>query len=148
MSVCGFSILDPNDKMISFEEVNRLAYEKLSRSKCTSSDKKCFKSRYDESEKNEDDEDAEQRGEDEQSTGKDVVDEYDESMVIDELYLDTLPDVSSITFHGIRIFDSIDNCQSESFFIVEINGNKKYMHKQTANWYFSKTKPFFFWSNT
>ena len=127
--------------MISFEEVNRLAYEKLSRSKCTSSDKKCSKSRYDESEKNEDDEDAEQRREDEQSTGKDVVDEYDESMVIDELDLDTLPDVSSTTFHGIRIFDSIDNCQSESFFIVEVNGNKKYMHKQTENWYFSKTKP-------
>ena len=62
-------------------------------------------------------------------------------MVIDELDLDTLPDVSSTTFHGIRIFDSIDNCQSESFFIVEVNGNKKYMHKQTANWYFSKTKP-------
>jgi hypothetical protein len=44
LSVCGFSILDPNDKMISFEDVNRLAHEKLARSKCRSSNKKDNKS--------------------------------------------------------------------------------------------------------
>jgi len=60
---------------------------------------------------------------------------------IEELDLDCLPNVSSTTIRGMRVFDSIDDCQSGSFFTVEINGHKKYMHKQTANWYFSKTKP-------
>jgi len=60
---------------------------------------------------------------------------------IDELDLDVLPDVSTSTFPGMRIFDSIDNCQSESFFLVEVNGKKIFIHKQTANGYFSKTKP-------
>jgi hypothetical protein len=69
------------------------------------------------------------------------MDEFDELAGIDELDLGSLPDVSNTTIRGMRIFDSIDNCQSKSFFTVEINGQKKYMHIQTANWYFSKTKP-------
>jgi len=143
LSGCRLSILDPNRKMISFEEVNRLAYRKLSRSKCTISKKKPVQSNN-ENEKDEDedeDEDGEHHQRSKQSSANDIMDDYDELSSINELDPDTLPKVSTSTFNGMRIFDSIDDCQSESFFLVEVNGQKKFMHKQTANWYFSKTKP-------
>ena len=41
----------------------------------------------------------------------------------------------------MRIFDSIDSYRLESFFNVKVDEQKQYMHRQTANWYFSKTKP-------
>jgi hypothetical protein len=137
LSGCRFSILDPNGKMISFEEVNRLAYKKLSRSKYIKSKKKPVQSKNE----NEEDEDDEHHQPDKQSSRNDIMDEYDESASVNELDPDILPNVSTSTFHGMRIFDSIDDCQSESFFLVEVNGQKKFMHKQTGNWYFSKTKP-------
>jgi hypothetical protein len=52
------------------------------------------------------------------------MDEYDEFASINELDLDILPNVSTSTFHGMRIFDSIDDCQSESFFLVEVKAKR------------------------
>jgi hypothetical protein len=125
--------------MISFEEVNRLAYRKLSRSKCIISKKKPVQSNNENEEDEDEDDEHHQPGK--QSSGNDIIDEYDELASINGLDPDILPNVSTSTFHGMRIFDSIDDCQSESFFLVEVNGQKKFMHKQTGNCYFSKTKP-------
>ncbi|CAF3497559.1 unnamed protein product [Rotaria socialis] len=148
LSGCEFSILNPNDNMISFEEVNRLAFKRLSRSKCTTSKRKAVQLNNDEDENEDDDDEEEDEDEDnkqykskKQSNEKDIVNESDESSSIDDFDLDILPNVSSSTIRGMRIFDSIDHSQSDSFLPVEVNGRVKYMHKQTANWYFSKTKP-------
>ncbi len=56
LSGCRFSILDPNRKMITFDEVNRLAYEKLSRSKYTISKKKSSQENNQNEEEDENDE--------------------------------------------------------------------------------------------
>lgn len=48
--------------------------------------------------------------------------------------------VSSCTIQGVRIFYSIDEDHSESFFCVKINNKDKFMHKQSATWYLSKDK--------
>ncbi|CAF4850214.1 unnamed protein product, partial [Rotaria sp. Silwood1] len=125
LSGCEFSILNPDDNMISFEEVNRLAYKRLSRSKCTTSTRKPVQSNDDEDE-NEDDDEEEYEDEDnkqyqskKQSSENDIVDEYDESIPIDDFDVDILPNVSSSTIRGMRVFDSINNCQSDSFLPVE-----------------------------
>ncbi|CAM4921707.1 unnamed protein product [Rotaria socialis] len=140
LSVCGLSILNPYDKMISFEEVNRLAYKKLSRSKCTTSNKKHIKSNEnddeneddDEDEDEDEDEDNEQHRSNRQRSESDIVDEHDESTSIDDFDLDILLNVSRSTIRGMHIFDSIDNSQADSFFPGELNGRIKYMHKKTA----------------
>ena len=41
---------------------------------------------------------------------------------------------SRTNFSGMRIFDTIDQAQKNSYFEVEINGDKKFLHKQTACW--------------
>ena len=49
-------------------------------------------------------------------------------------------DVSSISasskshFNGMRVFDTISPSVSDSYFCVEIDGKKKYIHKQTTCW--------------
>ncbi|CAF2079027.1 unnamed protein product [Rotaria magnacalcarata] len=153
LSGCEYSILDSSGELISFEEVNRIAYKKLTKSKCKISKKKTSASNNVEEEQEEeeieneydddddDDDNKKQHQLDKRYRGNNTTDEDEESMLMDELDFDVLPEVSSSTVHGMRIFDSIDNCQNESFFSVEVNGQNKYMHKQTANWYFSKTKP-------
>lgn len=74
-----------------------------------------------------------------QFNGNDIMNEHDQLSSIDKLDLDVRPDASTSTFHGMCIFNSIDNCQSiKSFFLVKGNGQKNFLHKQTANWYFSK----------
>ena len=59
----------------------------------------------------------------------------------DEDYLsDNLFNVSPPTFHGMRVFHSISSTLVKSYFIVNINGTKKYLHKQTAAWLLSNNK--------
>ncbi|CAF1933665.1 unnamed protein product [Rotaria magnacalcarata] len=59
----------------------------------------------------------------------------------DEDYLsDHLFKVSSTTFQGMRVFDSINPTLTKSYFIVNINGTKIYLHKQTAAWRLSNEK--------
>ena len=40
----------------------------------------------------------------------------------------------------MRIFDCINPNRSRSYFIVNINDEQKYFHKQTAAWYLVKDK--------
>ena len=51
-----------------------------------------------------------------------------------------LTNVSAATFKGMRVFDSINTALAKSYFIVNINGTRKYLHKQTAAWLLSKDK--------
>ncbi|CAF5224101.1 unnamed protein product, partial [Rotaria magnacalcarata] len=140
LSGCEFSILDSSEELISFDEVNRIAYKKLTKSKCKISKKKTSASNKVEEEEEEieneyddDDKNEEQHQLDKRYSENNTTNEDEESMLIDELDFDVLPEVSSSTVNRMRIFDSIDNCQNESFFSVEVNGQKKYLHKQTAN---------------
>jgi hypothetical protein len=65
----------------------------------------------------------------------------EDSVDDDEDYsADHLFNVSSTTFQGMRVFDSINPNLSKSYFIVNINGTKKYLHKQTAAWLLSNDK--------
>ncbi|CAF1093782.1 unnamed protein product [Rotaria sordida] len=137
LSGCNLSILNPNGKYISFEEVNRLAHQKLTRSQCKTFSKRENQSNSD---KQEEDEDLEQYLSQKQSSGTNIMDDLDEPLLDDESGADTFSNVSNSTFNGMQIFDSISTHQTELFFPIEINGEKKYLHKQTANWYFSKTK--------
>ncbi|CAF2756191.1 unnamed protein product [Rotaria sp. Silwood2] len=43
-------------------------------------------------------------------------------------------------FQGIRIFNEIPSSQIDSYFQIKIDGNEKYMHKQTACWLFTDSK--------
>ncbi|CAF1433633.1 unnamed protein product [Rotaria sp. Silwood1] len=59
----------------------------------------------------------------------------------DEDYLSGhLCNVSSTSFQGMRFFDSIKQTLAKWYFIVNINGTKKYLHKQTAAWLLSNDK--------
>ncbi|CAF2386183.1 unnamed protein product [Rotaria sp. Silwood2] len=42
-------------------------------------------------------------------------------------------------FHGMRVYDNIPS-QSKSYFCVEIDGKKKFIHKQTACWLLTDEK--------
>jgi hypothetical protein len=56
---------------------------------------------------------------------------------------DNLPNVSAngkSQFHGMIIFDTISPSLSNSYFRVEIDGNQKYIHKQTACWLLTDEK--------
>lgn len=80
--------------------------------------------------------------EDENATGNDADDEnsFDDDGD-DDNFDDNLTNVSTSTFHGMRIFNSINPTLSSSYFSVNINGIRKFLHKQTAVWLLSKDKP-------
>jgi len=128
LSECNLSILNPFDQMISFDEVNRLAFDKLARSQTKTSNTQSFQwsSGSQASDDNDDDEDESDTDNDGSLTNIDDSDPY------------IIPNVSSSTIRGVRIFDSIDEDHSESFFRVKINNQDKFMHKQSATWYLSK----------
>ncbi|CAF3629800.1 unnamed protein product [Rotaria sp. Silwood1] len=44
-------------------------------------------------------------------------------------------------FKGLRIFNEIPASQSNSYFRINVDGNEKYMHKQTASWLLTDNKP-------
>ncbi|CAF1300907.1 unnamed protein product [Rotaria sp. Silwood1] len=104
LSGCNLSILNPNGKYISFEEVNRLAHQKLTRSQCKTFSKRENQSNSD---KQEEDEDLEQYLSQKQSSGTNIMDDLDEPLSGDESGADTFSNVSNSTFNGMRIFDSI-----------------------------------------
>ncbi|CAF2064928.1 unnamed protein product [Rotaria magnacalcarata] len=126
LSGCEFSILESSEELISFEEVNRIVHKKLTKSKCKISKKKTsasnkvkeeeeeIENEYDDDDNNEEKHQLDKRYSENNTTNED-----EKSMLIDELNLDVLPEVSSFTVNGMRIFDSIDNCQNESFFSAE-----------------------------
>ncbi|CAF3420055.1 unnamed protein product [Rotaria socialis] len=45
-----------------------------------------------------------------------------------------LSNVNNSTFRGMRIYDSIKPSVAQSYFKVTVNGQNKYLHKQTACW--------------
>jgi len=56
---------------------------------------------------------------------------------------DDVPSVSASgksQFLGMRVFDSISSTSAGSYFRIEIDGKKKYMHKQTACWLLTDVK--------
>ncbi|CAF4586995.1 unnamed protein product, partial [Rotaria magnacalcarata] len=95
--------------MISFEEVNKLAFKKLARSTCESSKKKNTESKNeneaavariedeDEDKDKEEQEEVENDDDERRSSKNHAVDESDDSISINEFDLDILPDVSSST---------------------------------------------------
>lgn len=60
----------------------------------------------------------------------------------DDSLSDHFVNVSTVKFQGMRVFDSINPDLSKSYFIVNIDGSRKYLHKQTAAWLLSKDKSF------
>jgi hypothetical protein len=58
---------------------------------------------------------------------------------------DETENVSSISansksqFHGMRVYDTIPSSLAKSYFHVEIDGKRKYIHKQTACWLLTDT---------
>ncbi|CAF1143920.1 unnamed protein product [Rotaria sordida] len=65
----------------------------------------------------------------------------EDSILNDEVLSDNLTAVSAVTYQGMRVFDSINPNLSKSYFVININGTKKYLHKQTAVWLLSNEKP-------
>ena len=75
-----------------------------------------------------------------QSNDNEEMDHGDSLSDIEEFDISIMSNVSTSTLAGMRIFDSIPHGQHQSFFRVQINGQQKYLHKQTATWYLSKDK--------
>ncbi|CAF4720600.1 unnamed protein product, partial [Rotaria sp. Silwood1] len=67
--------------------------------------------------------------------------QYGISMINDD---DDMPDnilqSNRTDFSGMRVFDSIDQAHKNSYFEVEINNKRKFLHKQTACWYLTEGK--------
>lgn len=42
------------------------------------------------------------------------------------------------SYNGMRIYSTVADEHKKTFFKININGNNKYMHKQTAAWYLTK----------
>lgn len=56
---------------------------------------------------------------------------------------DSIPNVTASgksQFHGMRVFDTVCPSLRNSYFHVKIDGNKKYIHKQTACWLLTDDK--------
>ena len=56
---------------------------------------------------------------------------------------DDAPSVSAngkSQFRGMRVFDTVSSASAGSFFRIEIDGKRKYMHKQTACWLLTDVK--------
>lgn len=134
---CNMSILDPYGKMISFDEVNRLAFQKLASSKLKMLRTESSGSPNDDQEEDDYD-DAEDETDGRNRYDFSLSDDDDSLGDVDGLNISNISNVSSSSISGIRIFDSIQPGQHQSFFRVKINDQKKYLHKQSATWYLSK----------
>lgn len=144
LSSCNLLILNPFDQMISFDEVNHLQFQKLTRSQQKMSNNQSFQWSNSTQDSADDDDEDDDNGNDASSTyyaryrDNEADDGDDSSTDIDESDPCIIRNVTSSTIRGIRIFDSIDTSQSDSFFRVQINNQEKFMHKQSATWYLSK----------
>ncbi|CAF1167933.1 unnamed protein product [Rotaria sordida] len=135
--VCSL-VVDMNicqqDQVLPLEKMSRLANLQLMKSRIV--DYSC-PDKYD-SDFDSDSDDSNSEGDDE-ITANDADDE--DSFDDDNDLSDNLVNISASTFHGMRVFDWINPTLAKSYFIVNINGTKKYLHKQTAAWLLSKDKP-------
>jgi len=64
----------------------------------------------------------------------------DEELSEDENYVPSISASSKSHFNGMRVFDTLSRSVSDSYFCVEIDGKKKYIHKQTACWVLTDNK--------
>ena len=130
---CNVPILDPLGEMISFDEVNQLAFKKLSNSRLKMSHIQSFEASND---------DKADRANHfySQFSDNEQVDHDDSLSDIEEFDVFIMSNVSTSTLCDMRIFDSIPPGKHQSFFRVEINGQQKYLHRQTATWCLSKDK--------
>ncbi|CAF3917309.1 unnamed protein product [Rotaria magnacalcarata] len=76
----------------------------------------------------------------EENTFEDESDD-DDSIRDDEDLSNNVLNVSGMTYQGMRVFDSINPNLAKPYFVLNINGTKKYLHKQTAIWLLSNDKP-------
>ena len=79
-------------------------------------------------------------GEEDEDAIKNCADDEESTEDVEDYPPDHLFNISSTTFQGMRVFDSINPTLAKSYFIVDINGTKKYIHKQTAAWLLSSDK--------
>ena len=121
---CDFSMNDHGGQTMSFDEVNHLAHRRLKRSKCKSSERKTSQGSHDEDEEEKEDEYDERQQNYDQSDEMEIPDDDEESTSNDETDPNVLPVVSRTTMNGMRIFDTIADDQSDSFFRVLINSQE------------------------
>ncbi|CAM2729861.1 unnamed protein product, partial [Rotaria socialis] len=79
-------------------------------------------------------------GEENEDTTGNCTDNEDSTEHDDDYVSDHLFKVSSTTFEGMLVFDSINPTLAKSYFIVNINGTKNIYFKQTAAWQLSNDK--------
>ena len=148
LSECKLLILDPLDQMISFDEVNRLTFERLSRSRQKTSNTQSFQwSIISQVPGDDDDDDNDDENENDARINLNTRfsdnsdNDYDDSLTsFDDSDPGVISNVTNSAIRGVRIFDSIDENHSDSYFRVNINKQDKFMHKQSATWYFSKDR--------
>ena len=147
LTSCNLSILNPFETMITFDEVNRLAFERLSGSRQKTPNNQSFQwsntsQAFDDNDADDDndygDDDDESNQSHVQSLTTNNTNEANLSIDVDDSDLSTISNVTRSTIDGMRIYDSIDSSQSDLFFHVKINDEDKFMHKQTATWLCSK----------
>ena len=94
----------------------------------------------DEDDEDEDEDDEDEDDEDEEDTEDDTEDEHSEDEEQDLSHV--LLDSSNASFRGMRVKESIDQSQSDSFFKVrrENDTTDVYIHKQTACWVLTNEK--------
>ncbi|CAF1547386.1 unnamed protein product [Adineta ricciae] len=91
-SGCNLSILNPNGKIISFDEVNRLAHQKLTRSQCKTFSHKSDQSIHD---KQDQEEDVEEYLSQKQSSEANIMNDSDEMTSGDESGTEIFSNVSN-----------------------------------------------------
>ena len=128
-----FSSFHPSDfrKTLSIEELSLLIRKKLNRSRILEISSE---SEAQSEEENEEDENEEEQEATEEVGGDEASD--------DETTLDEVSNISKKTFKGVRIYDSIDSTKARSFFIIKIDGEEKFIHKQAAIWLLQEEKTF------
>ncbi|CAM4762027.1 unnamed protein product [Rotaria magnacalcarata] len=77
--------------------------------------------------------------EDKDTTGN-CTDNEDSSENDEDYVSNRLFKVISTIFQGMQVFDSINTTLTKSYFIVNINGTKIYLHRQIAAWLLSNDK--------
>jgi len=125
------------DQLLPLEKMSKLANLQLMKSRIV--DYSC-PDQYDPDFDSDSDDSSSEGGE--EITGNDADDEdaFDDDDGDNNLS-DNLANISTSTFQGMRVSDSINLTLAKSYFIVNINGIKKYLHKQTAAWLLSNDKP-------
>jgi hypothetical protein len=131
--VCDMNMYQ-QDQLLPLEKMSKLANLQLMKScivdySCPDKYDSDFHSDSDDSSSEEDEEITENGTDNEDSVNDDD----------DDNLSDHLVNVSTTTFQGMRVFDSINPTLAKSYFIVNINGTRKYLHKLPGS--FHRTSP-------